>query len=119
MYADIYDKIKADPEFTPLVKRRRRFSLVLTLIMLCVYFSFILTIAYKPEFFGQSLAKDSIITLGIPVGIGVIIIAFVLTGFYVQRANTEFDTILNRLKEKVNCEAREATLGCDVGVKHD
>ena len=106
MYADIYDQIKADPEFAALVKKRRKFSLILTSIMLVVYFGFILTIAYAPSIFAATLYKGSVTTWGIPVGIGVIFIAFILTGIYVKKANKEFDTILNRLKD-------------DVGVKHD
>ncbi len=106
MYADIYDKIKADPEFQVLVKQRRRFALSLTTIILIVYFSFILTLAYAPSVFATPLFEGSVISLGIPVGIGIIIIAFALTGIYVKKANTDFDTTLNRLKD-------------DVGVKHD
>ncbi len=106
MYADIYDKIKADSEFQLLVKQRKRFSLLLTAIVLVVYFSFILTLAYAPEVFATPLYKGSVTTLGIPVGIGIIIIAFILTGIYVKKANKDFDAILNRLKD-------------DVGVKHD
>lgn len=39
---------------------------------------------------------------GIPLGIGVIVISFVLTGIYVWRANGEFDrltkSVLNEVK---------------------
>ncbi len=106
MYRDIYDKIKEDAEFKTLVKKRRKFSLILTSTILAVYFSFILTIAYAPSFFATALCQGSVTTLGIPVGIGIILISFILTGVYVRRANREFDLILNRLKD-------------DVGVKHD
>ena len=106
MYADIYDKIKADEEFQILVKRRKRFSLLLTAIVLTIYFGFILTIAYAPSIFAKLISDDGVTTLGIPVGIGVIVISFVLTGIYVKKANHEFDAILNRLKD-------------DVGVAHD
>jgi len=106
MYADIYDKIKADPEFQTLIKQKRRFSLILTFITLTVYFSFILTLAYAPSVFAAPLFEGSVISIGIPVGIGIILIAFILTGIYVKKANTDFDAILNRLKD-------------DVGVKHD
>jgi len=106
MYADIYDKIKADPEFQALVRQRRQFSLILTAITLLVYFSFILILAYAPEIFGRPLFEGSVTSLGIPVGIGIIIMAFTLTGIYVKKANTDFDATLNRLKD-------------DVGVKHD
>ena len=106
MYADIYDKIKADNEFQTLVKQRRRFSLILTSLTLIVYFSFILTLAYAPSVFATPVYEGSVISLGIPVGIGIIIIAFALTGFYVRKANKDFDATLNRLKD-------------DVGVAHD
>jgi len=106
MYADIYDKIKADSEFQTLVKERRAFSLKLSFIILALYFSFILTIAYAPSIFATPIFEGSVISLGIPVGIGLILIAFILTGVYVKRANHDFDATLNRLKE-------------DVGVQHD
>lgn len=106
MYSEIYKKIDADPVFHDLVRRRRRFSIILTAVMLAVYFAFILTIAYAPELFGKPLYDGALTTVGIPVGIGVILSAFVLTGIYVRKANKEFDAILNRLKE-------------DVGVPHD
>lgn len=106
MYTDIYDQVKSDAEFQTLVKRRKKFSLILTSIILSMYFGFILTIAYAPSVFATPLWHGSVTTLGIPVGIGIIFISFILTGVYVKKANHEFDTILNRLKD-------------DVGVKHD
>ncbi|HAJ87416.1 MAG TPA: DUF485 domain-containing protein, partial [Pseudomonas sp.] len=42
---------------------------------------------------GIPLAADTVTTWGIPVGVGVIFMAFILTGVYVQRANGEFDRI--------------------------
>ncbi len=44
---------------------------------------------------GHPLHEGTSVTRGIPIGIGVIIISFVLTGVYVWRANGEFDR-LNR-----------------------
>jgi len=102
MYADIYDKIKADPEFQALIKKRQKFSLILTSVILLMYFSFILTIAYAPSLFAVPLNQDSVTTVGIPVGIGIIFFSFLLTGVYVRRANHEFDAILNRLKDDVD-----------------
>ncbi|MDF1882221.1 DUF485 domain-containing protein [Sulfurimonas sp. MAG313] len=106
MYADIYDKIKIDPEFQILVKQRRKFSLILTSIILSIYFSFILTLAYAPSVFAAPIYEGSVTSLGIVVGISIILISFTLTGIYVQKANTDFDTRLNKLKD-------------DLGVKHD
>ena len=106
MYSEIYKKIDADPVFHQLVKKRRAFALKLSAVMLGVYFAFILTIAYAPSIFGQVLFEGSVTTIGIPVGVAVILSAFILTGIYVKKANSEFDQILNKLKD-------------DVGVPHE
>jgi len=101
MYSEIYKKIDADPVFHQLVKKRRAFALKLSAVMLGVYFAFILTIAYAPSVFGIPLFEGSVTTIGIPVGVAVILSAFVLTGIYVKKANSEFDKILNKLKDDV------------------
>lgn len=106
MYSKIYKEIEADEAFGDLVRRRRKFSIVLSVVMLAIYFAFILTIAFMPELFGQPLKEGMVTTIGIPIGVGVIVIAFILTGIYVRKANHEFDQVLNRLKD-------------DVGVPHD
>lgn len=66
-----------------------------------VYFAFILTIAFNPSLLGTPLAEGSVTTVGIPVGIAVIIFAFVLTGIYTNRANGEFDDLANKIKDSV------------------
>ena len=101
MYSEIYKKIDADPVVHQLVKTRRTFALKLSAVMLGIYFSFILTIAYAPSVFGAVVFEGSVTTIGIPVGVAVILSAFVLTGIYVYKANREFDKILNKLKDDV------------------
>jgi uncharacterized membrane protein (DUF485 family) len=40
-------------------------------------------------------------TIGIPIGVGVIVSAFILTGIFIHRANTVFDDLNNQIKEEV------------------
>ncbi|MEJ2414356.1 MAG: DUF485 domain-containing protein [Sulfurimonas sp.] len=87
MEKDLIEKIKSNPDYQTLVKKRTSFAIVLTIIMLVVYFAFILTIAFDPSVLGTPLSSDSVTTVGIPVGIVVIVIAFILTGVYTKRAN--------------------------------
>lgn len=91
--------ITADPDFHELVNKRSRLSLLLTALTLVLYFGFILLVAFAPSVLGQSLS-GGVTTLGIPLGVGIIVGAFVLTGIYVARANTEFDRLTSQLVER-------------------
>ena len=104
MKKEMVDAIKNDPDFIQLVKTRSSFAWTLTIIMLVIYFGFVLTIAFDPSILGTPLSEGSVTTVGIPVGVGVIVIAFVLTGIYVRRANGEFDELTVRIKNKAKGE---------------
>lgn len=88
-----YRLIYADPDFHALERKRGRFSWLLASIVMLTYFSFILVIAFAPELFATPIIEGKIITWGIPVGLFVILLSFLLTGVYVYRANKEFDQI--------------------------
>ena len=97
-------RIKNDPNFVELTAKRSRFAWTLTVAMLVVYFAFILTIAFDPAALGTPLGSDTVTTVGIPVGIAVIVFAFALTGIYVKRANSEFDALTQKIKENAKGE---------------
>ena len=101
MNQELVDKIKNNPDYQELVSKRSSFSIKLSVAMLVVYFTFILTIAFSPETLGTPLSSDSVTTVGIPIGIAIIIFAFVLTGIYTKRANTEFDDLSNKIKQAI------------------
>jgi uncharacterized membrane protein (DUF485 family) len=65
--------------------------------MLGLYAAFILLIAYGSHIMGAKLTPDSSITWGIPIGVGLIVSAFILTAIYVRRANGEFDALNNAI----------------------
>lgn len=90
---NVYRQIYANPRFGELVAKRGRFAWMLSAVMLGAYLAFILLIAFEPKILGIPLAADTVTTWDIPVGVGVIFMAFILTGVYVQRANGEFDHI--------------------------
>ena len=96
----LYRRIYADPEFHELEKKRGRFSWLLTSIILFIYFSFILIIAFAPELFAQKITDTSVISIGIPIGVMVIVCSFLLTGLYVYRSNKEFDALNRDLLER-------------------
>ena len=75
------------------------FGWTLSLIMLVIYFGFILLVAYAPKFLGTPLGTG-VTTIGIPIGLFVIVSAFVLTGIYVSKANSNYDTLIRRIVER-------------------
>ena len=92
-------RVTNDPRFRQLVARRSRFAWTLAVVMLAIYYGFILIIAFAPALLGIPLAPGAVTTIGIPVGVLIIIAAFVLTGIYVRRANAEFDALNQQIIE--------------------
>ena len=88
----------SDERYQRLVRRRSRFGWLLTAIMLTIYFGYILTIAFRRDLLARPIG-DGVTSLGIPVGIGVILAGIFLTAIYVRRANREFDPLLEALRK--------------------
>lgn len=93
------ERARNDPEFAELVAARSRLAWILTTIMMVIYFGFILMIAFAPALLGKPIGAG-VTTIGIPIGVLVIISAFLLTGFYVWRANGTFDVMSKRIVER-------------------
>jgi uncharacterized membrane protein (DUF485 family) len=91
-------KLLDDPEFKDLVARKKRISLILTLLTLVVYYGFIGLIAFNRDLFGARFFGK--ITLGIPIGVGVIILSWLFTGIYVRWANDKYDTMVENIRRK-------------------
>ena len=72
----------------------------LTAAMMLVYYGFIVLVAFDKPFLAQRLG-EGVTTLGMPIGLGVIVFTIVLTAFYVKRANGEFDSLADELLRKV------------------
>src|SRR5262245_38416720 len=99
MDSNFVTRVKGDPQFQELTARRSRLAWILSGALLVIYFGFLFLIAFAPSFLGIRLGSG-VTTVGIPVGLFVIVSAFVLTGIYVRRANTEFDAIAQQIIER-------------------
>ncbi|MCZ7557487.1 MAG: DUF485 domain-containing protein [Bacteroidia bacterium] len=86
--------------FRALVRKRVSVSLTLTIIMLVVYFGFILTIAFNKEFLANKIGEH--VTIGLPIGIGVIVFAWLLTGVYTRWANNSYDRSVRELRKQIS-----------------
>ena len=94
MEDDLVARIAAHPQYLQLRRRRDRFGWTLAVLMLVVYYGFVLLVAFDKEFLARRIG-DGVMTLGMPVGFGVIVFTVAITGYYVRRANAEFDTLSN------------------------
>jgi uncharacterized membrane protein (DUF485 family) len=98
MHAELTKKIRNNPKFAELTSKRTAYGWRLSILMLLIYYGFILVVAFAPKLLGTPVF--GVITLGIPVGLFIIVSAFVLTGIYVRRANSEFDELNRQIIEE-------------------
>lgn len=96
-----YHSIAENPKFKELVSSRTTFAWTLSILMLVVYQAFILLVAYTPTFLAKPLWEGSVATIGIPIGLGVIVFAFIVTGIYVSRANGRYDEMTRDLIQEI------------------
>jgi len=92
MEHDLVTRIASHPKYQELKTKRTRFGWWLTLAMMIVYYGFILLVAFDKELLSRRLG-EGVMTLGIPVGFGVIVFTILITAIYVRRANSEFDEL--------------------------
>ncbi len=102
MSADIYKKVRANPKFAELEGKRSRFALLLTAIVMASYYGMMMIVAFAPEVMRTPISAGSTLTIGVPIGAVIIIGSWLLTGWFVNRSNGEFDAINNEI-------VREAT----------
>jgi uncharacterized membrane protein (DUF485 family) len=92
MSQEIYRRIRENPKFQVFVKKRNNFSIVMSILMIIAYYGYILLIAFNKPFLATKLSDGGVTSIGIPIGLGVILFTIVITWIYVRRANSEFDT---------------------------
>ena len=96
MELDLANRIARDPNYQKLRSRRNRLGWTLTLLMMIVYYGFITLIAFDKRFLAQRMG-EGVMTLGIPIGFGVIVFTILITYYYVRRANAEFDSLTDAI----------------------
>ncbi|MCK6392586.1 DUF485 domain-containing protein [Zoogloea sp.] len=92
MKDDLGDRIRANPKYQELVSKRNSYGWVMTALMLIVYYGYILLVAFNKDFLAQKTGAG-VMSVGIPIGVGVILFTIIITGIYIRRANTEFDDL--------------------------
>ena len=86
-------------DFKALVRKRWTVSALLLAALFITYYGYILLIAGNKALMATKIG--AVTTLAIPVGVAVIVVAFVLTAVYVAWANSSYDPEVNRLKKQL------------------
>ena len=100
MEDDLVRKISTHPKYLELKAKRSSFGWWLTLAMMVVYYGFILLVAFDKPLLASRIGSG-VMTLGMPIGLGVILFTVVITAIYVRRANSEFDKLSDDISKAV------------------
>lgn len=92
MQDDLVARVTSNPTYQTLKAKRASFGWMLTVSMMVVYYGFILLVAFNKPFLATKIGAG-VITMGMPLGIGVILFTIIVTNIYVRRANSEFDDL--------------------------
>jgi uncharacterized membrane protein (DUF485 family) len=86
-------------EFRRMVATRWQISIALTIVLFVMYYGYIVLIAVNKPFMARKIGE--VTTLGIPLGVAVILVSWVLTAVYVFWANNSYDPEVKRLKDQL------------------
>lgn len=96
MQDDLIQRVTSNPKYQELKSKRTTFGWLLTLSMMVVYYGFILLVAYNKPLLATKIGAG-VITLGMPLGVGVLVFTIIITNIYVRRANSEFDDLTQQI----------------------
>jgi uncharacterized membrane protein (DUF485 family) len=84
-------RIEGDPNYQKLVSERKSLGWTLAVVTLVMYYGYIAIVAFAPSLIAAPLFGS--ITVGIVLGVAIILASILLTGIYVVRANSEYDDL--------------------------
>ena len=112
--AEPFDRTSVDweaaensPEFKELIAKKRNFVLPATIFFFVWYFGYIILSGYAPEFMAESVYEG--LTLGYLIALTQFIMVWVLSVWYVRKADRDYDPLAKRAAEKAIESGRRAT----------
>jgi len=98
------DTIRQLPEYAALTRARKKIMWPLSLAVIAAYFALILTIAFNPSALGNPIG-DGVTSIGMVLGLGVILFCMVVTGIYVYYANRVLEPLTQAIVQKAGGKA--------------
>ena len=93
-------KVTAHPKYQELKAKRTALGWWLTLAGMLAYYGFILLVAFDKPLLAQKIG-GGVTTLGMPIGVAVIVFTIIITWIYIRRANSEFDSLTEQIVKGV------------------
>lgn len=88
---EVAKKVLAHPKFQSMARQKALLGWTFSAIMFFVYVAYIWVIGTSPQLLATKVSDNSIITVGIYIGICMIIFSFLITLVYVYIANGKFE----------------------------
>ena len=105
MDATTLARIQNDPNYKALVAERKSFGWSLAILTLVLYYGYIAIVAFSPETIAVKVSGN--ITVGIVLGVGLILASIILTGIYVLRANSRYDQLTQAIVQAATAGGRK------------
>jgi uncharacterized membrane protein (DUF485 family) len=94
-------RIRANPRFQDLTRRRTHMAWLLFGVTMTLFFGLILVVAFLPGLLATPLGPDRVTSIGWPIGAALIVFSWLLTAFYVWRANAETENTRQIIAEAI------------------
>ena len=117
MQKNIAKEVLDNPKFQKMAKTKSFYCWTYSVLMFVIYVVFIVYIGSSPESFGTPVSEGSTTTVGIYVGLFVILFAIGITGVYVRQANGPLEVITQEVVNEVlsnNAQSGTAASAADV-----
>ncbi len=104
MSSVMYERMRVNPKFQELVRKRGGFAWTLATIVLVLFYGFFLLVAFNPALLGQKIAEGSMWPIGYTIELCLFIFFWLTTVVYVRRANGEFDDLTQQMIKEAQKE---------------
>jgi uncharacterized membrane protein (DUF485 family) len=94
-------KVGDRPAFRRLSLERNCLGALLAVIMAALYFTFICVVAFSPATLAAPVYAGSVISLGVVLGVALMVSGLVLTAIYVAYASLRIDPMVSSLGKEV------------------
>jgi len=93
------EQIRQLPEYAELTRARKKIVWPLSIAVIAAYFALILAIAFSPASLGAPIG-NGVTSIGVALGLGIIVYCMVITGIYVTYANRVIEPLTRAITKK-------------------